>query len=733
MNLQEFQLKKFIPIISMGLVVGAINLPILLSFGVLIYSGDLAQYAALGIGMTLFGAIIVQLVIAYASSVPGVVGGTQDSPAAILAVAGASISATMVGVSIEARFATVLAMVMITTFITGLVFILLGTFKLSRFVRFIPYPVVGGFIAGTGLLLMQGSFNVMMDEYVGLANIGILFSNTALMRWLPGVILGAALVLVTRKINHIFATPVMLLLGVLLFYGYLLISGISFTSARDAGWLLGPFPEGALWKPIDMALLREVNWPLIAGQVNNIGAVILISVVALLLNASALELISRDDFDLNRELTSTGIGNILAAFTGGSAGYHYLSLSAISIRSGARSRFVGVVSAATLLIVLLFGARILSLIPKYMVGGLLVFVGLSFLIEWVYDTWFNLPKLEYGLVLIIIGVVGWAGFLPGVAVGTLFAVILFAVNYGRINIVNNAFTGETYHSRVERPPEHQILLASKGNLISILQLDGFIFFGTAQGLLSRVRERIANKDLPPLGFLVLDFRRVSALDSSAVFSFVRIQQMANSNNFDLFLTDISAQVLATLRKGGVNDRADKLVHVYPSMDEAVGFCEDRIILNEGSSTTIRAASMQSQLQKVFPSQEAVSKFMQYLKQEEADEFHILIRQGDPPIAMYFVESGELTARLEVSKNKFLRLRTMGPGTTVGEIGLYLKIPSTATVTAARKSTVYKLTLEALNKMESEDPALASSLHRWIVLTLSYRLSENNRTLEVLLK
>lgn len=733
MNLKEFQLKEFIPILTMGLVVGVIDLPILLSFGVLIYSGDLVQYAALGIGMTLFAAIVVQVVMAVTSSVPGVVGGAQDSPAAILAVAAAAVSSAMIGASLEARFATVLVLVVITTFFTGLVFVLLGTFKLSRFVRFIPYPVVGGFIAGTGLLLMQGSFNVMMDDYVGVSNLGMLFARGAVMHWLPGVIFGIALVVVTRKFDHILVVPAMLVFGIILFYGYLFISHVSFSSAQNAGWLLGPFPQGALWEPMNLRLLGEVNWTLIAGQINNIGAVTMISVVALLLNSSALELIGRDDFDLNRELISAGVGNMLAAFTGGSAGYHYLSLSAISIRSKVQSRLVGVISACVLLIVLLFGARILSLVPKYMVGGLLIFVGLSFLIEWIYDTWFNLPRLEYILVLVIVAVVGWAGFLPGVAVGTLFAVVLFAVNYSRIDIVHNALNGETFRSRVDRPAEHQMLLDSKGSSINILQLDGFIFFGTAQGLLNRVRERIASRDLPALRFLVLDFRRVSSVDSSAVFSFVRIQQMANTHNFHLFLSDLSPEVLATLRKGGLNDRSDLFVHISPSMDEAVGFCEDAILLEEGNSTITRAASMQSQLEKVFSSKESVDKFMKYLERQEEDEFHILIRQGDHPTAMYFVESGELTARLEVAKNKFLRLRTMGPGTTVGEIGLYLKIPYTATVAVAKKSVVYKLTLESLNRMEAEAPTLASSLHRWIVLTLSYRLSDNNRTLEALLK
>ncbi len=729
MNIQEFQLKKILPIATMGFVVGAIELPVLISFGVLIYSGDLAQYSSIGIGMTLFSAIIFQLTMAFASSSSGSIGGPQDSPAAILAVAGATVSAAMIGASIQARFATVVAMIFITTLSTGLIFLLLGTFKLSRFVRFVPYPVVGGFIAGTGLLLIRGSFNVMLDASIGIANLGVLLTPEALIRWLPGVIFGLALALITRRSNHILITPAMLTLGVTLFYIYLFITGTSLGTARELGWVLGPFSEGTLWKPMDMALLQGVDWSMLAGQASSIGAVIMISVVALLLNASAIELVSMEDIDMNRELVSAGIGNLLGAFTGGSAGYHYLSLSALPMRSGIRSRLVGVFLVLILAVVLIFGATLLSLIPKYMVGGLLFFVGLSFLAEWVYDAWFNLPKLEYVLVLVIIAVVGWAGFLQGVAVGILAAVILFVVNYSRIDIVNHALTGLTYRSRVDRPMEHHKLLDGKGDQITILQLNGFIFFGTAQGLLGRVRSRIADKSQPALRYLVLDFRRVSALDSSAVFSFIRIQQMADANGIHMFLTEVPQSILTTLKTGGVNMET---VRTFPSMDEAVGTCEDKIIKSEDSSAMGYAKLLNSRLKQAFSSKEQVDKFLHYLDRVEIEAEQVLIRQGEQPAAMFFVEAGELAAILEIPPDKILRLRTMGPGSTVGEIGMYLRIPPTATVVASVKSVVHKLSVESLEKMEIENPALASGLHRWIVLTLSQRLSENNRTLEALL-
>jgi len=143
-----------------GLVLGAINLPTVISFAILIYSGELAPFAGAGIGMILFGGFIIQLVIALTNSMPGIIGGPQDSPAAILSLMAVAILAQMPGASSEAKFITVTVTVIVTSVLTGIFFLIIGGFKLGRFVRFIPYPVVGGFIAGTGLLLVKGALGV---------------------------------------------------------------------------------------------------------------------------------------------------------------------------------------------------------------------------------------------------------------------------------------------------------------------------------------------------------------------------------------------------------------------------------------------------------------------------------------------------------------------------------------------------------------------------------------------
>ncbi|HLO17600.1 MAG TPA: SulP family inorganic anion transporter [Anaerolineales bacterium] len=727
----KFYLHELLPVASIGLVDGVIVLPLITSFAILIFPGELARFATTGIGMVLLGGLIMQLMIGLTSSVPGMIGAPQDSPAAILGLSALTIAARMEASPIEAKFITVVVTVILTSIISGLFFVFIGGFKLSRIIRFVPYPVVGGFIAGTGLLLVLGALGIMLGTTPSITNLGILFKAKNLLLWVPGILFGTLVLISSRRFKHFLAYPALLVGTIVVFYISMGIGGFNINQMHEMGLLLGPFPQGALWRPLDLSLLAQADWKVILSQLSNIAAVAIISLISLLLNASALELIAQKDVDLNRELISTGIANIAGGLAGSSVGYHMLGVSSLSFRVGISNRLVAFFSASVTALTLLFGASLLSLIPKLIAGGLVFFVGLSFLTEWLYDAWFQLPHIDYALVWVILIVVGGVGFLQGVGTGIVIAVILFVVNYSRIDIIKDALTGTSYQSNTERPFEHRQLIRERGEQIQILRLDGFIFFGTSQGLVNRVRERIKDTSCEKLKYLILDFQHVTSLDSSAVFSFVRLRQMAEANGFYIILTELDQKMKTKLTRAGLSED-EHWVRFFPSMDYGMEWCESKLLLEEGGSTIIRSGTLRAQLKKQLSTGEQVDKFMTYLEKQEVQQFHIVINRGDAPDSMYFIDSGELTTRLEISKGKFIRLSSQGGGTMVGEMGLFLKQSRTATVVASEPSVLYRLSLSEYNKMMQQDPELAFHLHQWIGQVLSVRLAENNHTLETLL-
>ncbi len=731
--LLEFQPRRLLASLTAGLVAGIFRVIVALSFAALIFSGGLANHVANGIGLLLYGAVVIGVVVTLTSSLPGVMAAPQDAPAAILALVAAAIAGNMpASAPADATYSTVVAAIAGTSLLTGAFFFALGRLKLGSLVRFVPYPVVGGFLAGTGWLLVQGGVGVMTGAPFGLSQLSYLLQPDVLAQWLPGLLFGILLLVILRRYGHFLIMPTMLLLAIGLFYGLLSLTNTSLADASARGLLLGPFPQGALWQPLTPSALAHVDWSVIAGEIDKVGTILIVSVVALLLNASGLELATRQDVDFNRELQSAGIANVLAGLGGAPAGYHLLSVSALAYKMGARGRLVGLFSAAVCGAALFFGAALLSFFPKAVLGGLLLFLGLSFLAEWVYDARFKLPGIDYLLVLVILVVVGAVGFLEGVAVGVGIAVVLFVVNYSRIDVVKHTLSGANYRSTVDRPSAHRQVLREKGEQLYILQLQSFIFFGTAQTLLNRMRQRMKDADLPPLRFVVLDFRRVSGFDSSAVSSFARMRQLAETDGVRLVFTHLSPDMWRQLEKGGLVGGHAEVLRILPTADHGVEWCENQILAAESHVLSKAQDTLKTRLDREFPRPADVVRFIDYLEKHEVGDGYFLVRQGDPSDDLYFIESGAATAQFELHDSRIVRLRTMQAGTVVGEVGLYLGDVRTASVVTTQPSTLYRLSANAIRQMEERDPDVAAALHRLIARLMAERLAENNETLVAVL-
>ncbi|MGZ6316489.1 MAG: SulP family inorganic anion transporter, partial [Anaerolineales bacterium] len=732
---KELQPSLLLAGLTAGLIAAIVTISIMISLAALIWSGPLNQFLAGGIGLMLFGAFVIGVIVALTSSLPGVVAIPQDTPSAILALVAAGIAAAMKSAEPQALYSTVVAAIMLTSLLMAACFLLLGSFKASGFVRYVPYPVVGGFLAGTGFLLAKGAFGVMVDMPMTLANLPQLLTTGKLIEWLPGVVFAVALLLLLRRFDHFLITPSALILATALFYAYLFLAHISVADASLRGWLLGSLPgNGGLYRPLLPADFGQVDWSAILGQADKIATIMVLSAVALLLNASALEVTIRQDVDLDRELLSAGLANLISGLGGGSVGYQALGMSALAQRLGARSRLVNLISALLCGAALFFGASLISYFPKVMLGGMLLYLGLSFLSEWLIDARRVLPAIDYLLVWLILGIIVAFGFLQGIAAGVLIAAVLFVISYSRLNAIKNVLDGQSFQSNVDRPKAHRDLLMKHGAETFILRLQGFIFFGTIQAILERVRERLTSKEQPRLCYLVLDFQRVTRLDSSAVFGITRLKQLAVANGARMVWTQVSPTIQGQLQRGGLVDESDDSFIILPTLDHGVEWCENNILAAQGiTDLTGFIERMEDQLERAFPNLHDVTRLTKYLDRREVPQGEYLMRQGDPPTEMYFVEGGLVTVQLEGVDGQVVRLRSIRGGATVGEMGLYLGAARTASVIAGRPSTVYRLSADALQDMGLHDPEVAALLHEWIARMLAERLAANNRTIEALLE
>jgi sulfate permease, SulP family len=739
----ELQPRRLIPTLTAGVVIGILEVVLASSFAALIFGGRGSVHLPEAIGFSLFGATAVLLVIAFFSSLPGMVGSLQDTTAAILALLATSITAKLAldlgyteqqVTTLSSTFLTVVTAVIVASALTGISFLVLGSFKLGRLVRFVPYSVIGGFLAGTGWLLVKGGIGVLTQRSLTLASIDVFGRPAVLLRWLPGVLFAAVLLGLVRRFRHFLTIPAVLIAGVAAFYVVLGATGTTVDAAEARGWLLGPFPPGGgLFDPVLAEAFTYADWGAILGQSPSILTLVLVAVLALLINATGIELVANRETDVNRELQVAGLATVIGSAGGGIVGFQALTLTALARRTGTTSRLVGVVAASVCLAALAFGARALSLFPRPVLGGLVVFLGLSFLVEWVLEARSKVLRRDYVVILLILLSVAVLGFLQGVVVGLLLATMLFVVDYSRIDVVKDDISGSVYRSKVEREPEHLEILRREGDRIHVLALQGIVFFGTANSLLDRIRGRAEDPSALGLQFLVVDFRRVFSLDSSAVLAFLKTHQLAVSRGFTLILTGLSGPVRHQLVQGGLDIDGLPEVRLFPELDRGVEWCEDRLLEDRVEPQPEPAERLPALLRDGLGGSVDPERLMRYLEVQEIDAGYELIRQGDSSDDLFFLESGRLTAQLRRPDGEAVRLQTMGPGTLVGEVSLYQGTARTASVVSEAPSRLRRLTREGLADMERDDPELAAALHRLIARLLASRLADTQSTVRALLE
>jgi SulP family sulfate permease len=705
--------------VSAGLVVGIIEVLVSASFAALIFGQAFPDRLADGVGLILGGALALVAFLAWRVSGRGAIPSIQDGPAIVLVTAAAG-AAAAVGNATETGFFTVVATMVVTTALTGGAFLVIGAFRLGNLVRFVPYPVVGGFLAGTGWLLCKGGIEVASGITPTLRTLDDLATADALARWVPALGLAAALTVVTSLVHRPLVMPVAIGVALALFWIAMALTGSSVAEAQRDGWLFGPFPNAGLWQPWSVRALGGADWSAVLGQAGGIATAAFVGILALLLNVSAIELVVGRDLDTNVELREAGVANVLAGALGGIPGFHALSLTSLGRGMQASARFAGAVATATIALALVFGASLVAIIPRLVLGGIVLFLGLGFLREWVVDARRRLPGAEYAIVLLILlAIAGW-GLLPGVAVGLLLAVVLFAVSYGRTDVVRHAASGLVYRSNVERPPGERDALRALGERIHVLRLQGFVFFGTASGLLDRIRARAAD-ERAPLRFLLLDFRGVTGVDSSAVLSFGKASQLAAARGFGLVLTAVPESVRAQLEHGDLAD-----ARFEPDLDRALEACEDELLAEAAiapAATAWTSADGDGLARRIEP----------YLERIVLPAGGVLVRQGETSADVFLLESGRLRVELETAGGDRLRLRSIRPGTMVGEVTHYTESPRTASVVAEVDSVIRRLDPSAFDRMESEDAELAADVHEWFARLLAQRLTDTLGAVDALLE
>ena len=350
----------------------------------------------------------------------------------------------------------------------------------------------------------MSSISIASDITLTWATLPELLEPDAIPKWAPSVAYAVVLLLVIKLWPHYLVLPASVVLAVGLCHAVLLILGISVEDARAAGILFVGMPAGTSWPPIELGDLTHVSWGVVASQLPGVLGVTLIALICIVLNAGALELGSGTELDMNSEFQAEGAANLIAALGASHPGCNSSPMSLISHATGAETRLTGIVVALSVGSILFFGGKLLAFLPMPLLGGLALFVGLGLLKDWLVATRKTLPRSDYSMILLVALVICFFGFLEGVVLGLVAAVIFFVVRYSTVDVVGAAFTSRERQSKRVLSAIHRVILRAQGDRVSVYRLRGYIIFGNASPLGDRLKEAL-RADPTPIG-LLLDFR-----------------------------------------------------------------------------------------------------------------------------------------------------------------------------------------------------------------------------------
>ena len=637
--------EKAIPALSVGFTTGLGLLVAQIAYATFIFSGSLAPYSSQGVGLVLFGNFATCLIIAVLGNYRGVISGL--SPALILVMAA-------IGLTIEtesdALFVTVVAALMIGAICAGLIFLIVGKFQFSNLVRFIPYPVAGGFVAGIGGAVCLASLSLMGVD-TDWRSVLSLAEPAVFWRWSPGVVYGVILFIAMKRQSSPLILPVSVVIAVGAYHFALGALDITGDEARAAGLLLTSTSDGRLWPSLTPLDFLHVDWTALAAQIPTILTLVLVSIICVVMNIAGLEVAVNREFDWDREFKATGCASIVSGLGGGTAASIIVPASLRSELFGATTRLTGVVTALVIGSALLFDDKILEWVPVPLVGGILIFAGLSLLDIGLIKSRKRLAWLEYGIIVLIFFTIIVFGLLEGVGIGMVASLMFFALRLSRIDVIESKTTLREYRSNKFRPVPDRAILSQQGDRAVIYRLRGYIFFGSVYPLVSSLRQSL-DKNTSPV-CLMLDFSDVSGFDFSAVNVLSRLLQSANSTGVTAVLCSSSDELLNGLKRN-LPPAEFNALQIESCWDKALEQCEELIILawrdeesfgddRRGSLLESVSADLEQYLEQQIHFEELMDELRDWLSPGHYSEGDVIAGPDAVPIGLQLLCKGRASA------------------------------------------------------------------------------------------
>ena len=504
---------------------------------------------------------------------------------------------------------TALAAICVATLLQGAAYYGAGRLQAGEIVQFLPHPVVSGLLSSAGICLLGAAISITLGETVDRpwaastlqgADLDFIHHAFSLLAAKP-LQLGAAAALalaslgLSAKLNSGAAFVVTVPLALLLFYTGVaidaVVNNVGGTRSRGeleaSGWLFAPHAEQS---PLDAIVwlngLADVAWRRVLPPLVPYVSLSLICVLALMLQLLALEADADATIDVNAELRTAGIANLVCGGAGGCCASQSSAYVGALRRAGVVDRRVAIATQAMTIGVLLAGWTPFALLPRFILGGQLLAHGTLVCFEW---SWSSRRRMDGRGRLVLYAMISatlFLGITQAVVIGVLVAATTAHLRLASLNALKYHLTSLSYRPPVSRPLAVQRFLHKHGAAVHMLGLEGFLHEGTAARLL-RYAERTVTR-CRELRYLVLDLGQVQGVDPSAFGLLSKLRASLDASRVRLLLCALEPSAAPLLLGIAARD-AEPWTHgasgVFATLEAALEWCEDELVLHGSPSST----------------------------------------------------------------------------------------------------------------------------------------------------
>jgi sulfate permease, SulP family len=706
-----------------GLAAMLVALPSAIAFGVTIYSSLGSAFVAQGALAGILGATALGLI-------SPVLGGTNRLITAPCAPAAAVLSAFAVefmlgGGSVQ----SVLLMMSMLGIFAGMLQILFGIVRLGYLIKYMPYPVVSGYLSGVGLYIISGQ----MPKFLGAPKGSHFWESLAapeFWKWqsiVIGVVTIAMMILAPRITKAIPAAILALLAGVFTYFGLGIIDPTLYTLEGNL-FVVGPLGAGSDSGFIDA---MSVRWYMISDV--DVDQIIHITLPALTLavllsidtlkTCVVLDALTRSRHNSNRELIGQGIGNVASSLIGGLPGAGTIGATLVNISSGAVSRYSGFFEGILALVAFLILGVFISWVPVAALAAILMAIGVRMIDRHSFQFLKQRSTiLDFFVVVAVITTALTVSLIAASGVGISLAVFLFIrEQIGGSVIRRKLCCNETFSKRLRTHDEIEIL-AVHGGRGMVVELQGSLFFGTTNQLYLALEEELKTRD-----FLILDMRRVQSIDITAAHLLDQLRDMMADKNGFLIYSDLPTNLLSGqdiyqyFEQVGLAPQKSA-ARVFDDIDGAKEWVENRI-LKEADFHQEEEHRLHIKEFDLFKGrkEETLAVFETHLVKISYSAGTKILSRGDTGDDLFFIRKGLISFVLSIDGNHVRRLSTCGRGAFFGEMTFLDGSARSADVIAITDVDLFVLSRKTFDTFSEEHKNVALNLFEGMATVLTRRV------------